>query len=38
LNAHLAFYGSYWSNIVWVMLALGCTGLAAHGPRNDAAN
>jgi len=24
-NAHLAFYGSYWSNIAWLMLALGCT-------------
>ena len=24
LNAHLAFYGSYWSNIVWIAIALGC--------------
>lgn len=24
LNAHLAFYGSYWSNLVWIALALGC--------------
>ncbi len=31
LNAHLAFYGSYWSNIGWVMFALGCTGL--NSPR-----
>ena len=28
LNAHLAFYGSYWSNIAWLMFALGCTGLS----------
>ena len=27
LNAHLAFYGSYWSNIGWLVFALGCTGL-----------
>lgn len=27
LNAHLAFYGSYWSNIAWVLFALGCAGL-----------
>jgi O-antigen ligase len=26
LNAHLAFYGSYWSNIAWMLLALGCIG------------
>ncbi len=25
LNAHLAFYGSYWSNLVWIAAALGCT-------------
>lgn len=31
LNAHLAFYGSYWSNIAWLMLALAC---ASH--RRDA--
>lgn len=24
LNAHLAFYGSYWSNIAWIAIALGC--------------
>ena len=24
LNAHLAFYGSYWSSIAWIMIALGC--------------
>lgn len=36
LNAHLAFYGSFWSNIAWMMFALGCTGLnpppARHAP------
>ena len=24
LNAHLAFYGSYWSNLIWIAIALGC--------------
>ncbi len=24
LNAHLAFYGSYWSSLVWIAIALGC--------------
>ncbi|HCU89046.1 MAG TPA: hypothetical protein DGR97_03840 [Gammaproteobacteria bacterium] len=28
LNAHLAFYGSYWSNLVWISTALGCTASA----------
>jgi O-antigen ligase len=26
LNAHLAFYGSYWSTLVWIVIALGCAG------------
>ena len=29
LNAHLAFYGSYWTSFVWLMLALGF----AHNER-----
>jgi O-antigen ligase len=33
LNAHLAFYGSYWSNIAWLMFALGCTGLNPPAAR-----
>ncbi|TDJ64514.1 MAG: O-antigen ligase family protein [Proteobacteria bacterium] len=32
LNAHLAFYGSYWSSIVWIMIALGC---AASGDSEE---
>ena len=32
LNAHLAFYGSYWSSIAWIMIALGC---AASGDSED---
>ncbi|TDJ64258.1 MAG: O-antigen ligase family protein [Proteobacteria bacterium] len=32
LNAHLAFYGSYWSSIVWIMIALGC---AASGGSEE---
>lgn len=37
LNAHLAFYGSYWSNIAWIMFALGCTGLNSPLLRPTAA-
>lgn len=37
LNAHLAFYGSYWSNIAWMMFALGCTGWNAARPPATAA-
>jgi O-antigen ligase len=32
LNAHLAFYGSYWSSLVWMLTALACAGTA----RSDA--
>ncbi|MFT4580520.1 MAG: O-antigen ligase [Gammaproteobacteria bacterium] len=28
LNAHLAFYGSYWANIAWLMIAVGSTSTA----------
>ena len=28
LNAHLAFYGSYWANIAWLAISLGCASLA----------
>jgi O-antigen ligase len=31
LNAHLAFYGSYWSSIVWIMIALGCVSMQKTG-------
>jgi hypothetical protein len=24
LNAHLALYGSYWSSLVWLLVALAC--------------
>ncbi len=34
LNAHLAFYGSYWSTIVWIMIALGCTAADKEGARS----
>ncbi len=34
LNAHLAFYGSYWSSIVWIMAALGCTVVNKEGYRS----
>ena len=35
LNAHLAFYGSYWSSAIWWLLAcaLAATERAASGPR-----
>ena len=26
LNTHLAFYGSYWASLVWMLLALGFRG------------
>jgi O-antigen ligase len=29
LNAHLAFYGSYWTNIAWLMIAAGSTSSTA---------
>ena len=37
LNAHLAFYGSYWSSIAWWILpaALGISGLAADEQSPD---
>lgn len=28
LNAHLAFYGSFWSSVLWWLLACGCAALA----------
>ena len=28
LNAHLAFYGSYWANIAWITISLGCSSVA----------
>lgn len=33
LNAHMAFYGSYWSSIAWLMIALGCAGAGRDGDR-----
>lgn len=30
LNAHLAFYGSYWSSLSWLMLGLGFAQLRRH--------
>ena len=28
INAHLAFYGSYWSTLVWMLIGVGCGALA----------
>ena len=38
LNAHLAFYGSYWSNIAWIAIALGCVSYHDNGPALLASN
>ena len=32
LNAHLAFYGSYWSSLVWMLSALACAGTGRIDP------
>jgi O-antigen ligase len=35
LNAHLAFYGSYWANISWLMIALGCSSAGSSNDRRS---
>jgi O-antigen ligase len=41
VNAHLAFYGSFWSTLVWMLLSVGCGALARESlslrsPADDA--